>query len=367
MNLPTRKDYRQIVLDAPPLIDVRAPVEFREGSFPGAVNLPLLNDMERREVGIVYKQSGNEKAVELGHQLVGGAVKEERVRAWIDFIGQNPNALLYCFRGGQRSKISQQWIYEAGQEIVRIEGGYKALRAFLIRYLDSLEGKISPYILGGRTGSGKTNIIQKFHETLDLEKIANHRGSSFGANIHTQPTQIDFENSLAYSLLPLVEHSEGKVLLEDEGKNVGRLYLPAKLLETFYKGKILILETPMEDRIENIYREYVLKDQKEYIKQSGERGLELWHESIHSAMGRIERRLGGLRHRNLMELFFHAWQEQKKTGRTEEHTAWIEFLLREYYDPMYDYQIAKKKQMIEFSGTQTEIHNYLLNQGFSVL
>ncbi len=367
MNLPTRNDYKQIVLDAPPLIDVRAPAEFREGSFPGAVNLPLLNDMERHEVGIVYKQSGNEKAVELGHQLVSGTAKEERVQAWMDFIEKNPKALLYCFRGGQRSRISQQWIYEAGKEIVRIEGGYKALRAFLIRYLDSLEGKISPYILGGRTGSGKTDFILKFHETLDLEKNANHRGSSFGANIQGQPTQIHFENSLAYSLLPLVENSGGKILLEDEGKNVGKLYLPPKLLETFYKGKLLILETPMAERIENIYREYVLQDQKEYMRQSGERGLELWHDLLHSAMGRIERRLGGLRHRNLMELFFHAWQEQKKTGRTEEHKAWIEFLLQEYYDPMYDYQIAKKKQIFVFAGSQTEIRDYLLSQGFTVL
>jgi len=107
-------DFKSIVLSNTPLLDVRAPVEFKRGAFLNAVNLPIMDDEERHLVGTCYKNSGNEKAVELGHQLVSGDVRERRINAWIEFMDANPNALLYCFRGGQRSKISQMWLHEHG-------------------------------------------------------------------------------------------------------------------------------------------------------------------------------------------------------------------------------------------------------------
>ena len=106
MNFPTTNDFRQIVIDDVPLIDVRAPVEFESGAFPNAVNLPLMNNEERHLVGIRYKEQGNAEAVKLGHELVGGNVKAERVAAWAEQLDRRPDSMIYCFRGGMRSQSS---------------------------------------------------------------------------------------------------------------------------------------------------------------------------------------------------------------------------------------------------------------------
>ena len=162
MNLPTTNDFRRIVLDDVPLIDVRAPIEFEGGAFPTAINLPLMNNEERRLVGIRYKEKGNAEAVKLGQELVGGEVKQERIAAWAEQIERRPDTMLYCFRGGQRSKISQQWIAEeTGTVIPRLEGGYKAFRNFLIDQFDPAAQTAIPVILGGRTGTGKTILLQQ--------------------------------------------------------------------------------------------------------------------------------------------------------------------------------------------------------------
>ncbi|MEA1988710.1 MAG: rhodanese-like domain-containing protein, partial [Pseudomonadota bacterium] len=135
-DLPQMDDFKSIVLNKTPLIDVRAPVEFLQGAFFTASNLPLMNDEERHKVGVCYKQNGNAAAVKLGHQLVNEKTRASRLESWAAFMDANPDALLYCFRGGMRSKISQQWLKECGREIVRLKGGYKAFRRYLIDYLD---------------------------------------------------------------------------------------------------------------------------------------------------------------------------------------------------------------------------------------
>lgn len=126
-------DFKSIVLNNTPLIDVRAPVEFQKGAFKNSVNLPLINNEERHAIGIKYKEQGNAEAVKLGHKLVNEEVKENRVKAWLDFKTQHPDALLYCFRGGQRSKISQEWMKESAKDNIRLKGGYKAFRSYLMQ------------------------------------------------------------------------------------------------------------------------------------------------------------------------------------------------------------------------------------------
>ena len=129
---PESNDHEGILLQQSPLLDVRAPIEFAKGAFPQASNLPLLNNEERHLVGTCYKQNGQDKAIELGHALVSGQTKTDRVEAWRAFCEQNPTAYLYCFRGGLRSKTSQQWLADAGIEICLIQGGYRALRQCLL-------------------------------------------------------------------------------------------------------------------------------------------------------------------------------------------------------------------------------------------
>src|SRR5690606_38752546 len=145
-----------------------------------------------------YKQLGQDAAIELGHRLVSGETKARRVAAWAEFAQNNPSGYLYCFRGGLRSQISQQWLEElTGVRYPRVIGGYKAMRAFLLGALQSAITECRFVVLGGLTGTGKTDVLRQLDNSIDLEAHAHHRGSSFGRHANAQPSQIDFENRLA--------------------------------------------------------------------------------------------------------------------------------------------------------------------------
>ena len=141
MTLPTTPASLKVIASNTPLIDVRAPVEFAQGSLPGAVNLPLMVDEERHQVGIAYKQQGQQAAIALGERLVSGEIKQARVAAWQAYLAQHPDASIYCFRGGLRSQIAQQWLVDAGIHRPRIEGGWKALRQQLCQRIDEAAQK----------------------------------------------------------------------------------------------------------------------------------------------------------------------------------------------------------------------------------
>lgn len=354
-------DFKSIVLNNTPLIDVRAPIEFKKGAFLNAINLPIMSDEERHEVGICYKNRGNAKAVELGHELVSGAIKEQRVQAWLDFMDANPDALLYCFRGGQRSKIAQQWIGERGREIVRLKGGYKAFRGYLLRELEGSCEHFKPIILGGRTGSGKTIELKKMQNAIDLEGLANHRGSSFGQKITPQTSQINFENNLTYKLIQKREEGFGTLVFEDEGKHIGSVFMPDSFTPVMSNSPLVILETPLDERIEITLNEYVIEAQKAYEGAGFTDALSAWQESIENAMYRIKRRLGNQKYSEVLAIFEEALQEQKRSGSFEKYKEWVEYLLSEYYDPMYDYQIQKRAHLVAFRGGAKEVHEYIMS------
>ncbi len=356
-------DFKSIVLGAAPLIDVRAPAEFKKGAFPNTVNLPLMNDEERHLVGICYKEYGNDKALKLGHTLVGGKIKKERTKAWQDFIRTHPDAMLYCFRGGQRSQISQEWLAEEGRQIVRLRGGYKAFRRYLIEETERSCDRFSPILLGGRTGSGKTILLQRIDNRIDLEALANHRGSSFGRHITPQTSQIDFENALGYALVQKLELGFGNLVFEDEGRNIGKVYLPTHFAEYLSHAPLIILETPMHERVEIIFEEYVVHAQELYRKSDHYDPLDEWQRDMRYAMERIQRRLGGLRYHTLCKHFENAASLQIKSEIRDAHKIWIEYLLKEYYDPMYDYQIQKRSDKIVFRGNEEEVLAYLKESG----
>lgn len=172
---PDTDQYRQLFLNDTPLMDVRAPVEFSRGSFPNTVNAPLMNDEERHRVGICYKEKGQDEAIKLGHQLVSGDIKAERIAAWKRFALEHPEGYLFCFRGGLRSRLTQQWLKEAGVDYPLVKGGYKALRRFLIDTLDEVVRSATFHIISGRTGTGKTRVLHQLPNPVDLEDLANHR------------------------------------------------------------------------------------------------------------------------------------------------------------------------------------------------
>ena len=142
-------DFESILRSDTPLIDTRSPTEFAKGSLPAAVNLPLMNNEEREAVGRCYKEQGQAAAIRLGHELVSGNLREERVRAWQTFATRHPDGALFCFRGGLRSEIAQRWLQHAGVDFPRIKGGYKAMRRWLIDTSDNLISNGRLLLVGG--------------------------------------------------------------------------------------------------------------------------------------------------------------------------------------------------------------------------
>lgn len=363
IELPQLDDYRSLFLNNTPLLDVRAPVEFNQGAFPFTANVPLMNDQERTDIGIRYKNSGQDEAIKLGHELVQGEIKDERVNHWADFFQQHPEGVLYCFRGGMRSKISQQWIYEkTGIIYPRIKGGYKAMRRFLIDELEASIQSIEPIILSGRTGIGKTLLLKKLTQQIDLEGIFHHRGSVFGKHVTPQPTQIDIENSLSIELLKHLHQGHTKIVLEDEGSNIGSRRLPESLVKKMKQSPIVLLEASIDERIDITFQEYIIESLAEHQSYYGEeQGFQCWSEQLLDSIDKIQRRLGGLRHKELKALLTNAIQQQI-SGDAESHKEWIKVLLVDYYDPMYDYQLSKKQERVIFKGTQSEVLNFLTKE-----
>ncbi|WP_088330069.1 tRNA 2-selenouridine(34) synthase MnmH [Lacimicrobium sp. SS2-24] len=344
-------DYRQVFLSDQPLIDLRAPAEFAKGSFPHAQSLPLMTDEERAKVGTCYKYYGQAAAIKLGHKLVSGDVKAKRIAAWLDFCRVHPQGALFCWRGGLRSEITQQWLAEAGMTYPRVAGGYKALRRFLIEQLEQIVMSTPVVLLAGRTGCGKTQILQHLSSSIDLEGLARHRGSSFGAHIQPQPSQINFENALAVALLKHRAGDAPALLLEDESGHIGSLTLPLSLREKMAKAPVMIVETPLAQRIENIFSEYIVQRLEESLAHYGpQQGFEAFAQYLQQSLHRIRRRLGMEGYQQLQAMLADALQSHRQ-GNATNHYLWIERLLTQYYDPMYDYQLTKQSRSCLYSGS----------------
>ena len=361
MDLPQTDDYLSLFLNDTPLLDVRAPVEFSQGAFPYSNNLPIMDDQEREDIGIRYKEYGQDEAIKLGHNLIQGAVKTTKVDRWENFFQANPKAILYCFRGGMRSKISQQWIYErTGKIFPRVKGGYKAMRRFLIDELEVSSNEIQPIMLGGRTGIGKTILLQKLNQQVDLEGLFHHRGSVFGKHVTPQPTQIDIENSLSIELLKHRNKQHTRLIFEDEGANIGSRRIPSVLFDAMQQAPLIQLEASIDERINITFQEYIIEALAEHQKFYGNvAGFIKWADQLQESIDKIQRRLGGVRYKELKELLTHAIQQHQSNNNLEFHKNWIEVLLVDYYDPMYDYQFSKKESRVIFKGSQEVILDYL--------
>lgn len=385
---PDTDDYEALFLTDTPMFDTRAPIEFKKGAFPYVQSLPLMTDIERAKVGTSYKRDGQEAAIKLGHRLVSGDTKDERMALWIAFVKQNPNGYLYCFRGGLRSHTTQAWLEEAGYHYPLVKGGYKAMRRFLIDRLDSIcEYATNPerqekfYIVAGQTGAAKTDLLLKFDNTIDLEGLANHRGSAFGKRAAGQPSQIDFENSLSINFLR--QHHKAPncpILLEDESHLIGRCALPERLRTAMHASPIIVVEADLETRVEHSFRNYILQKLAEWeafcapgsdrVSLEGKpvdrelSAFELFAQELQKSMFNIRKRLGGVRHQELTTMLDNALEAHEK-GDNSLHREWIRVLLSEYYDPQYDYLLAKRKERIIFRGSAAEVEAYI--QALSVV
>lgn len=352
-------DFPKIFREQTPLIDVRAPVEYDRGAVPGACNLPLLTDQERAAVGKRYRDQGREAALALGYQLVDEDSREQRLNRWIEFKREHPNALLYCYRGGLRSSISQQWLEEAGIDIPRIAGGFKALRRFLIETIEAAARDAEMIIVAGKTGSGKTHFINSVANSLDLEAHANHRGSAFGKHALPQPGQIDFENRIAVNLLQLNWQEQRRLVLEDESRAIGSLSIPLSFHQHMSESPIAMIEETLNNRVDTIHFDYIQSNYREFQQHFSEQADQMFAESLTDSLTRIRRRLGGENYQHINTLLSQALDCQLRGEGIDGHRLWIEALLTRYYDPMYDYQLKKKTHRIVFRGNRDELRNWI--------
>ena len=357
--------FEELFLRDRPLIDTRAPIEFERGSFPGAVNIPLMTDVEREQVGVRYKEQGEHAAVALGHELVSGHVKEDRIAAWIEQVKRNENAALFCFRGGLRSHTVQAWLASEGYHLPVVDGGYKALRTYLLNSLEECLSDTSLVVIGGRTGVAKTALLNQASDMLrlpviDLEGLAHHRGSAFGKRAEPQPTQVNFENRIAIELLKLRNGGHQQVIMEDESRLIGRCALPLTLQEKLRAAPLVVLDASLEDRVHHSWENYILSNYREQVAlcDSHEAAFSAFATSLRLSLANIQKRLGGARYQELSEVLGKALLAHSQ-GDPEQHKQWITVLLRDYYDPMYDYQLKSKQRHVVFRGNFNEVLEFM--------
>ncbi|MBD0331294.1 MAG: tRNA 2-selenouridine(34) synthase MnmH [Chitinophagaceae bacterium] len=297
------------------VIDVRSPAEYNRAHIPGAINIPLFTDEERKIVGTTYKQQSREQAIKVGLDFFAPKMRKivEEVEAITESgksetLNGNFQIFIYCWRGGMRSAAIAWLLNLYGFKVRLLAGGYKAYRNYVLKLF---EEPFQFKILGGFTGSGKTELLNELKRhgeaIIDLEALASHKGSAFGSiNMPPQPSQEMFENLLAKEL-SIVSGPSSVIWLEDESQRIGSVNIPAAIWKNMRQSPVYFLDIPFEERLQHIAEEYSKCDVDRLI----------------DAIERISRRLGGLETKNASNFL----QEKK-------FTECFSILLK-YYDKHY--------------------------------
>ncbi|MEO0840298.1 MAG: tRNA 2-selenouridine(34) synthase MnmH, partial [Cyanobacteria bacterium J06643_5] len=284
---PLKETYSEI-------IDVRSSSEFAEDCIPGAINLPVLNDAERAEVGTIYKQFSPFKARKIGAAIVSNNISKHLNEHFAN-KEKNYQPLIYCWRGGQRSASLAIVLSQIGWRVTLLEGGYKTYRSYVRQELDSLPRKLNYKIVCGLTGSGKTHILEKMRQkgfqVLDLEALANHRGSLLGEEWKDkplpQPSQKYFESKLLHTLQSF--NADETVWVESESSKIGQVHLPQSLLKEMKQSSCVEIKLPIDKRVQFLLAEYphlvnnpeILKTKLEKLKSScGWKRISNWYQMI---------------------------------------------------------------------------------------
>lgn len=353
-------DIERIILEDIPLLDVRAPVEYERGRIADAVNIPLLDNEQRAMIGTEYAENGQDAAIELGLHHVTQELKQSRVDKWRQFVERNPDGYLYCFRGGLRSRITQQWLEEAGVDYPKVIGGYKAMRSYLLEQFERLAREGNILVLSAPTGSGKTDLISCLSQSVDIESLAKHRGSAFGGLFVPQPSQINWENQVASEWLRVSKKSDRAVMFESESHLIGRISLPVFLQDALRAAPVVELVTSTEDRIKQIRADYIgtaMRHHRQTLSESEcYRRLESF---IGDSLGKIQRRLGGERYQRLSAMVPQAVAEIESNSGTETMDQIVNTLLHDYYDPLYAHKMIGREGQIVFKGTADEIKSWV--------
>jgi len=305
-------------------LDVRSPQEFETDHIPQAINLPLFDNEERKEIGQIYRFSGKNQAV-----LKGLTFFEKKLSRYFTIINnyQNKNLIIYCARGGMRSSSISSLIKALGFSSYKIKGGYKEYRHYVSQKLTKSDLKLPPlFILQGLTGVGKTELIKKIPHSIDLEDLAQHKGSLFGEIAVVKRTQKKFESLI----LEKIEKSKNKpyLLLEGESKKIGNLHIPLNFYRHLQKAPVILIKSPLKKRIKDIINEY---------------SSEVNFEKIVKIMKRLKSKIGNKKGEDLKKYFLN-----------KNLDLFVKILLEDYYDPLYQHSLKKIKPIAEIENINSK-------------
>jgi tRNA 2-selenouridine synthase len=300
------------------VIDVRTPIEYELDRFPGALNLPVLSNEERVEIGTMYKQVSAFAARKRGAAMVAKAIASH-LETVLAEKPKNWRPLIYCWRGGMRSNAMAVVLSHVGWQVSVITGGYQAYRRALIPELGELCSTLKLQVLCGETGSGKSRLLQALsdlgEQTLDLEALAHHRGSVLGFYLNEpQPSQKMFESRLLKSMLNLDRTQP--VWIESESSKIGQLRVPPELISNMRSGRCFVIRTPQDQRVELLLDEY-----RQFTLEPA--SLELQLDRLNALHGR--KRIDG-------------WKQLIRAG---EWRAFVGALLCDHYDPAYQHSMPR--------------------------
>jgi len=314
------------------LIDVRSPGEFEKGHIPNAINLPLFTNKERSEVGILYKQKGREHAILKGLELAGPKLPQFVMK--MHQLVPEKNLIIHCWRGGMRSEAICWLLTLAGFQCKIIEGGYRAYRRYIKQALNHARKYI---ILGGMTGSGKTEMLKQLaqhgEQVIDLEGLARHKGSAFGGiGQEKQPSTEQFENNLFEVFKE--KNPQIPIWLEDESKSIGQVQIPDEMFLKMRTASVIEVVTSFDQRAERLDKEYSHLDPEE----------------LKAAILRIRKRLGG----ENVALCLKAIDEG--TFKIAVKTA------LKYYDQLYTRGLGKRKEesIIKVYNEEKDLRKFAL-------
>ncbi|MDP0506751.1 MAG: tRNA 2-selenouridine(34) synthase MnmH [Fusobacterium sp. JB019] len=297
------------------LIDARSPKEFEEQGIPGAINIPTLLDDERAEVGTAYVQESKEKAKEIGVERISKRLPE--IFKQINELSKKYDKLIfYCARGGMRSGTLEVLFNTLGFKTMKLQGGYKAYRQYILKNMEEANKNKEYIVIHGRTGEGKTKILEKLEEkgysVLNLEKLADHKGSFFGGVCENRKqSQKRFDGEIFDKL---VNDKKEYFLVESESKRIGNIYIPECVYSSIVNGKHLFVSTSMENRVKIIMEDYANATIPE----------------LEECLLRVARYISKERYEKYHNLLIKG--ELPKLS---------EILMKEYYDPLYDVGINK--------------------------
>lgn len=320
------------------LIDVRAPYEYQADTIPGAVNVPLLDNTEREKVGTIYKEKGSKEARNLGLELIADKLPD-KVKTISQLENEN-KLVVFCWRGGLRSKSVVCLLDLMGIEAFQLKGGYKAFRRLVNSFFETEDPlPIDFFVLCGLTGVGKTEVLKHLdyigENVIDLEGLANNRGSVFGdIGLGMQPSQKAFETALFNKIS---RGNRKPFYVECESKRIGKLQIPSSMFNAMKKGKRILLFDSLENRTKRIVAEYVSEDNNR-------------KDDLSEAVFQLKKRLGKKRVVELTELI--------NKGKFEEV---VRFLLVNYYDPEYAYPDKEDDRfLLSLKNTNSEETAYRL-------